>query len=256
MKLSKLIEKVNDIYYNNTSNALMYQIKAKELLAIVGDINIKLINSDKVQGYIKALQKKNNKPATINNKLSYLSKLLKYAAANKLIDMMPVINYQKVINQKETYIDRNTLAQLIRRARKKNYKELSKMLLIGYYTGLRINNIISLTDDNIKDNVLSIYDRKTNRNFELPISNHLKIILRYHKQFTSNYNVISKQFTRIRQDDSITIHSLRHTFCSNLVRKDIPVNIIQKLANHSSLQTTLRYTHISTKQLEDAIKVL
>jgi integrase len=52
------------------------------------------------------------------------------------------------------------------------------------------------------------------------------------------------------------LHKLRHTFCSHLAMRGAPVKAIQDLAGHASLQTTLRYMHLSPSALEAAIKLL
>lgn len=41
------------------------------------------------------------------------------------------------------------------------------------------------------------------------------------------------------------VHILRHTFCSHLAILGVPVVVIQKLAGHKQLQTTLGYMHLA-----------
>lgn len=52
------------------------------------------------------------------------------------------------------------------------------------------------------------------------------------------------------------IHILRHTFCTHLAMKGVPVNTIQRLAGHKHLTTTLRYMHVVDGAAEDAIRIL
>ncbi|MCW5807216.1 MAG: tyrosine-type recombinase/integrase [Deltaproteobacteria bacterium] len=51
-------------------------------------------------------------------------------------------------------------------------------------------------------------------------------------------------------------HSLRHAFCSELARAGVPVHVIQKLAGHKSIETTLRYMHVDRDDKRAAIDVL
>ena len=60
----------------------------------------------------------------------------------------------------------------------------------------------------------------------------------------------------LQLDNQITIHTLRHSFCSRLLQKGASITTIQKLANHSNIQTTMLYSHIANKQLEEAITLL
>jgi site-specific recombinase XerD len=51
-------------------------------------------------------------------------------------------------------------------------------------------------------------------------------------------------------------HILRHTFCSHLAMKGVPVLTIQKLAGHKNLNTTLRYMHLAEGETDRAIRLL
>jgi hypothetical protein len=51
-------------------------------------------------------------------------------------------------------------------------------------------------------------------------------------------------------------HDLRHTFCSWLAIRGVPLNAIQKLAGHASIKMTLRYAHLSPRYLADEVKTL
>ena len=43
-------------------------------------------------------------------------------------------------------------------------------------------------------------------------------------------------------------HTFRHTFCSRLVKKGVPLTIVSKLAGHSSIETTARFYVNSSKE--------
>lgn len=53
-----------------------------------------------------------------------------------------------------------------------------------------------------------------------------------------------------------SIHSLRHTFCSQLVMAGVPLRTVQKLAGHASSKTTERYSHLAPQYLEAAVQLL
>ncbi len=53
-----------------------------------------------------------------------------------------------------------------------------------------------------------------------------------------------------------TLHTLRHTWVSELFRQDIPARTIQQMAGHSDLQTTLRYSHVLPDDVREAGKVI
>jgi len=53
-----------------------------------------------------------------------------------------------------------------------------------------------------------------------------------------------------------SLHSLRHTFCSHLAMRGIPLRTIQRLAGHATFITTERYAHLSPSHLERAVSGL
>jgi site-specific recombinase XerD len=51
-------------------------------------------------------------------------------------------------------------------------------------------------------------------------------------------------------------HVLLHTFASHLVMKGAPLKAVQQLLGHASIQTTMRYAHLSPGATRAAIDLL
>ncbi len=56
--------------------------------------------------------------------------------------------------------------------------------------------------------------------------------------------------------DYCSWHPLRHTFCSHLAMRGAPAKVIQELAGHSDLKTTLKYMHLASGAKEQAMALL
>ncbi len=73
------------------------------------------------------------------------------------------------------------------------------------------------------------------------------------------YNDFKKSFkTALKAaqiSDSVRIHDLRHTFCSNLVSNNVSLASVQQLANHACYSTTLRYAKVSQDTLREACQI-
>ena len=54
----------------------------------------------------------------------------------------------------------------------------------------------------------------------------------------------------------IHFHSLRHSFCSNLIQAGANIRIVQMLAGHSSITTTEKYLHHITSDARNAVELL
>lgn len=53
----------------------------------------------------------------------------------------------------------------------------------------------------------------------------------------------------------IRFHDLRHTTITNWIRNGINIVIVQKMAGHKDLKTTMRYVHVLGKEIEDVGQV-
>ena len=53
-----------------------------------------------------------------------------------------------------------------------------------------------------------------------------------------------------------TIHTIRHTFATRLLNKDVSLVNIKNLMGHRSLESTQIYLHVTGKELEESINLL
>jgi integrase/recombinase XerD len=76
--------------------------------------------------------------------------------------------------------------------------------------------------------------------------------------FTGDY--FSKRFKRACRkagiDESIHFHCLRHGSITKMILSGSPLPVVQRIAGHSNIQTTMRYTHVDIESMRDAINRL
>ena len=54
----------------------------------------------------------------------------------------------------------------------------------------------------------------------------------------------------------VRFHDLRHSYCSMLVKNNVSLYLVGKIAGHKDYQTTVRYSHLNNGDLKQAVKDL
>ena len=64
------------------------------------------------------------------------------------------------------------------------------------------------------------------------------------KRITWGVDIGMKTITDKVEFKDVTLHTLRHTFASQMVMAGVPLRVVQELMEHQSFQTTLQYAHL------------
>lgn len=187
-------------------------------------------------------------------------------------------NYKDIIR----YLDKESIQKIMSNAKTIREEFLFDLL---YSSGLRISEALALNIQDIRNGVIQIRAGKGNRARVTYMSKTTeKLFKKYlekrspdrsilHKAktleeaqsfknegalFTTNNgtrlgyhraNQLFKQAAKsMKNPDNtpLTIHQLRHTFCTERVGY-IDIRVLQKLAGHSDIRTTLRYAKVADK---------
>lgn len=73
-----------------------------------------------------------------------------------------------------------------------------------------------------------------------------------------NGEYVSKRFLHYvrlaKLPEGLSFHSLRHTYISWMIMQGVPVPVVQKLAGHADIKTTMGYAHLTPDSLRDAVR--
>lgn len=150
-------------------------------------------------------------------------------------------------------------------------KDVARTLLcIIYSCGLRLSEGTRLKPGDIDTSRMQVRvdNGKGGKDRDVPLPNRTHAILkRYMRDYppkrwlfpasrTNGHflnSTLQKTFRlALRQTDiqkKASIHSLRHSYATHLLEHGVDLPSIQKLLGHSSLSTTLRYTHLTERRI-------
>lgn len=157
-------------------------------------------------------------------------------------------------------------------------KDLRDLFTVAINTGLRQAEILTLTwqQINFRQNMIMLDNQqhisKSKKSASVPLNlTALQILTdrELHKtsEFVFTYknksiqpDFISHQFKKIvrsaRLNDSFSFHTLRHTFASWLVQRNVPIQQVQQLLRHADLKTSLIYAHLRNDNLSASVNLL
>ncbi|MEP5610686.1 MAG: tyrosine-type recombinase/integrase [Cyclobacteriaceae bacterium] len=143
------------------------------------------------------------------------------------------------------------------------------MLATIYSLGLRSGELINLRVNDLDGDrsTITIYAAKGKKDRQLMFPDSLRKLLRIYyqkyrpqeflfegsrgKQYssTSLRKILLRAMNRCGIKKNATLHTLRHSFATHLLEEGTDVRIIQKLLGHSSIKTTMIYTHVANTML-------
>ena len=144
------------------------------------------------------------------------------------------------------------------------------ILALIYSSGLRIGELRSLKKEDIDSNRMLIHVRQAKgKKDRYTILSHkvLDLLRSYYLKYRpkdflfegqkggpysaeSVGQFLKRAVKKSKVTKSVILHTLRHSFATQLLEDGIGIAHIQKLLGHSNMSTTLIYTHIAVRTLE------
>ena len=260
-----------DYSKNNKKSYWRDVIIVNHLLNFFKDKRLEHITPVFIERYkAKRLNDDRRKPATVNREIACLKCIFNWAIKNGKADVNPMrqVKLLKENNTRLRFLSQEEIVQL-----KNNCPErIQQIVETALMTGMRRGEILNLKkeDVNLRQNIIVIKNSKSGKLREIPICSALrKIIVECLNSSKNEYVFCSKLglpyknfstgFKRIIKNSGIkdfSFHDLRHTAASYLVMAGIDIVTVKDILGHSSINMTLRYTHLSPVHKREAMEVL
>ena len=153
------------------------------------------------------------------------------------------------------------------------------MLMLAYSAGLRVSEVVAMKTRNIDEGRMSILieQAKGKKDRIAALSPVLLVMLReYIKEYNPDkrgylfagqnigepYSTRSMQLVLAAAKEKAgiikegSVHALRHSFATHLLDKGTDVTLIMKLLGHNDIKTTLRYLHVTNRDMLQIISPL
>ena len=250
----------------------------------MGNSNIHSITKDDIQKLQKALKDKGKAPKTVNGVITLLTAIINHSIKEKgltLINPCTGVKRLKTDDTRERYLAIDEVRQLIKEV--KDTETVYHFVKLALTTGARLEGVLHIQkkDINLNSSSVTVHDLKSggtytgfyDDDYKTELTDHIghlkandyvvggsdtktaaRTISRYLKP------TLDRLFNKgLKVDDRknrVVIHTLRHTFASQLAIAGVPILTIQKLMNHADIAQTMRYAKLAPDQGSEAVKRL
>ncbi len=284
------LKDVQEIIFNFIKNnfapttLLLYKNAIRNLDSLFGYKPIKSITLIDIEEY-KSKRLTTISPVTLNIELRTIRAFFNYCVEFNLLSHNQLSKISQIrIQEKKLLTFSSGEINLILGNIK--HTKLLQIVTIGAYTGMRLNEILTLKYSciHLQEKVIEIintgmFSTKTKKNRIIPIPDTLLHELNYlffdkdndtpilfdpdsyifsiDGKAPFNKSYVTRKFKsvlrKLNLSEDLHFHCLRHTYFSNLSRLNVPVNYIKELAGHSSIKTTEIYLHNFRQDLNNFV---
>lgn len=267
MTLAELFGEYGDLLWDDGFHKYCVGSFIRQIDDLLGNARLDDFPQARLDGVIGRLRAGGNSNATINRKLAALSKLLKKAHRMGRVRSLPEFVRLKERAGRIRFLDYDEEDALFRAicARSEEYHRLAVFLVD---TGARLGEAIGLHWNDVDRGRATFWITKSGRSRTIPLTERAGAALRAAKPARGGpfLHIRQQKFRAVWHearaecglggDADVVPHILRHTCASRLVRGGIDLRRVQMWLGHQTLQMTMRYAHLATRDLDAWLPVL
>ena len=274
MTVRELLDATYQSEWRDTKNERHQLINMRQLENHFGhDFPVGLINTESVDGFIRSLEDRQLSPATINSRLSTLSKSLNFGYDRSYITNRPKVTRKKVGNnarlrfltEEEEYeileaLDadgRTEFAEFVRWSIDTGMRPIEARHLpqtaVRFDRGLNSYIVDMRRTKNGYPRTIPLTDR-AHRAFQALCTEPLPFARFTEAHIRSNWKFVREALGDT--DPEFVFYLTRHTCASRLVQRNIELYTVKEWMGHKTYEMTMRYAKLSPRNMLDARNAL
>lgn len=214
-----------------------------------------------IEGFINEKVFQDNISASYQRSLVGAIKKIYELVNNQSIELNYLYPKRK-LTQLPTFFSQEEVRKILNATENLKHKAI---LTTIYSCGLRLSELINLklTDVKSDSNLLLIQQSKGNKDRLVSLPDKLLSLLReYYIEYKpkiflfegtndEQYSersvqlVLKKSMKKANIATKGSVHTLRHSYATHLIKSGIDIRVVQELLGHSDIRTTMIYTHIT-----------
>jgi integrase len=271
--LRQAFEKTCELHWNPQESKSWDTLRANGELALsyFGEAApVDTLDADRCDQFAKHLADSGLSGATVNRKMSALSKMLTVAVRKGKIQARPHIERKKEYQGRIRFLTPQEEKLVLSTFDQWGLDEQSEVACVLVDTGLRPSELwrMQSRDLDFLGNLIHVWESKNDKPRSIPMTTRVRDILWRRSDvvtgplFPYDNFWFGRAWDRMKthiglaSDGEFVPYALRHTCASRLVQRGVPLKVVQEWMGHKAIQTTLRYAHLCPTNLQEAVKVL
>jgi integrase len=228
---------------------------------------VSTIDEGRVDQWVAELKKLDRAPGTINRKLSALGLILRTAKARGWVQTLPTIARLKEAESRIRWLTKEEEARVFEYYRSAGDVDMVDLITVLLDAGLRLGEALGLVPTSIKEGKVWVWGDEAKGKKTRAVKLTRRLVDLFQRRGDNLFqhmtgNSVEWRWKKMRialgfeEDEEFVPHALRHTFCTRLILKGVPVPVVQRLAGHADIATTMRYVHAGETDMDAAIERL
>ena len=272
MTLRELLDATYQAEWRETKNERHQLINMRQLENYYGhDLPVTAITTEEVDGFIRSLEKRQLSPATINSRLSTLSKAMGFGEDRGYITNRPKIRRMKVGNNaRMRFLTEEEEVDILDVLDGDGRTEFAAFFIWSLDTGMRpiesrhIPHSAIRWDKEMGCHLVDLRRTKNSYPRTIPLTDRayaafmeltadgepMPLAKFTESNIRSNWKFVREALNDT--DPSFVFYLTRHTCASRLVQRKVELYVVKEFLGHKTFEMTMRYAKLSPHNMLDA----